>query len=245
MDFFKKIYFEARYFAKRIRPTRPIILMYHRVADDKNDPHLLCVSPENFRKHLEILKQKKNIIPLSKILDKNIPKNSVAITFDDGYADNLHTALPILKELSAPATIFIATGLLGQRFHWDDKQSSGRAISEVELKSLAIEPLVEIGSHTMTHPHLSELSRGGQKEEIEKSKKVLESIIGEQILSFAYPFGDLNQISISLVKEARYKIACAVRAESVREKSDPFSLPRFIVRNWDQKKFEKKINIFK
>src|SRR3989344_3435593 len=171
MDFLKKIYFEARYFAKRIRPTRPIILMYHRVADDKNDPHLLCVSPENFRKHLKIFKQKKNIIPLSKILDKNIPKNSVAITFDDGYADNLHTALPILKEFNAPATIFITAGVLGKRFPWDEDISSGQALTENELKKIPESSLIEIGSHTVNHPHLPELPEDTQRDEVENSKK--------------------------------------------------------------------------
>ncbi len=98
-----------------------IVLTYHRVADLSNDPQLLAVSPKQFheqicylKKHYEIVHFKDNWFPRK--------KTGVAITFDDGYADNLHAALPILEEEKVPATFFITTGGIGteQEFWWDD-----------------------------------------------------------------------------------------------------------------------------
>lgn len=239
----KRIYFEIKYFLQRLRPKKPIILMYHRVAKDVNDPHLLCVSPENFREHLRYLSQNKNIVRLSEILNRNIPKNTVAITFDDGYADNLYAALPILKEFKAPATIFITAGLLGQKFPWDDRASEGRAMTEEELRLLGRESLIEIGSHTLSHPRLPKLNAEEKKREIMESKNMLEKITGKTITSFAYPFGEYDHESLEIVSKI-YARAAAVKAEPVVN-ANIFELPRYIVRNWDKKKFQRKINIFR
>ncbi len=103
-----------------------LVLIYHRVLDLKNDPQLLCVTPENFEKQIIWLKENFKIISLSelvkKIKEKKLDDKYIAITFDDGYFDNLYYAKPILEKHKVPATIFVSTGLIGknQEFWWDE-----------------------------------------------------------------------------------------------------------------------------
>lgn len=105
---------------------KAIILMYHRVAEVNTDPWSLCVTPQHFAEHLEIVK--KHFCPTSlqhlmKALRKGkVPRRSVVVTFDDGYADNLHNAKPLLERCNVPATVFLSTGYIGQgrEFWWDE-----------------------------------------------------------------------------------------------------------------------------
>ena len=97
------------------------ILMYHRVHRTAYDPWRLCVSPEHFEQHLALL-ARENVVPLSALL--RTPRG-VAITFDDGYFDNLETALPLLEKYKLPATVFVATDILrGKEFWWDRLEHS-------------------------------------------------------------------------------------------------------------------------
>lgn len=99
-----------------------VILMYHRVAAVDVDPWGLCVSPFNFERQIQALHDSAAIVPLSAVSDIPSPSpRQVVITFDDGYADNLHAAAPVLERFAAPATVFIATDILEQRaeFWWD------------------------------------------------------------------------------------------------------------------------------
>ena len=100
----------------------PVILMYHSVRKVKRDPFALCVSPKNFERQMQIVASMAKPVPLKRMIEPNIPERAVAVTFDDGYADNLHQALPILERHGIPATIFIATGYIGgnREFWWDE-----------------------------------------------------------------------------------------------------------------------------
>jgi peptidoglycan/xylan/chitin deacetylase (PgdA/CDA1 family) len=106
--------------------TGGLILLYHRVATPDRDPQLLCVSPENFERHVQILRDRVNPVPLSEMAEDvaagRPPDGKVAITFDDGYADNALTAAPILRRYDAPATLFATTGHTNSinEFFWDE-----------------------------------------------------------------------------------------------------------------------------
>jgi peptidoglycan/xylan/chitin deacetylase (PgdA/CDA1 family) len=114
----------ARELGRRWRgDSRKFIFLYHRIASPEDDPFALAV-PENwFQDHLEILRSSCRLVSLDDILCTRAGRSSVvaAITFDDGYADNLSTAAPILRLAGIPATFFICTGCLGDihGFWWD------------------------------------------------------------------------------------------------------------------------------
>ncbi len=103
-----------------------MILLYHRVVEVSSDPHLLCVTPEHFAEHLEILRKHYRPIGLQELVravrDRSLPHRAMVATFDDGYADNLYEARPLLERHDVPATAFIATGYIGQdrEFWWDE-----------------------------------------------------------------------------------------------------------------------------
>lgn len=109
----------------RLRPGA-VILRYHRIADLSSDPHPVCVSPARFAEHLEVLKKHRRIISLRQLIGEiqngHIPSGTVVLTLDDGYADNLYQAKPLLERFDVPATVFVTTGhlRLGREFWWDE-----------------------------------------------------------------------------------------------------------------------------
>lgn len=104
----------------------PLILLYHRVSGGGPDPWSLAVTPEHFAQHLEVLRGLARPVPLRRLVGElrggRPSPRSVAITFDDGYADNLYHARPLLERYDAPATVFVASGALGRgrEFWWDE-----------------------------------------------------------------------------------------------------------------------------
>lgn len=115
----------ARWAKRRVVPSGAI-LMYHRIADERLDPWRLCVSPENFAEHLQLLRAARvrlmTVADLAASLATGVvPRRAVAITFDDGYRDNLDAGLPLLEQFEAPATLFVASGYVGFKgeFWWD------------------------------------------------------------------------------------------------------------------------------
>jgi len=105
---------------------RAVVLLYHRVTDLESDPQLLAVSPTNFAAHLEIIRD--NCRPLvlqelgAAITQKRIPHRGVVVTFDDGYADNLTIAKPLMERFQVPGTVFVSSGALDKAwpFWWDE-----------------------------------------------------------------------------------------------------------------------------
>ncbi len=107
------------------RPSA-VILLYHRVSDEGLDPQLLCVSRRNFAAQMAQLRKEYNVISLQELSDDIgrgiVPRGAVAVTFDDGYRDNLTCARPVAEEYGIPATVFVSTGYIGENreFWWDD-----------------------------------------------------------------------------------------------------------------------------
>jgi len=106
--------------------SHALILMYHRVTELGNDPHLLAVSPQHFAEQLEVIRHHGSPMPLSGLVQAlragKVPKRAVVITFDDGYADNLDHAKPLLEASEIPATVFVTAGQVGspREFWWDE-----------------------------------------------------------------------------------------------------------------------------
>lgn len=105
---------------------RPLVLLYHRIASVEFDPWVLCVSAEHFEQQLEWLGKRKVVMPLALLVEAaragRAPRHAVAITFDDGYADNLHCARPLLEDHGMPATFFLTVrNITRQREYWWDE----------------------------------------------------------------------------------------------------------------------------
>jgi peptidoglycan/xylan/chitin deacetylase (PgdA/CDA1 family) len=104
--------------------------MYHRVGERSSDPWHLCVSPKHFTEHLKILQQNYLVLSLHDLLfalkNARLPKRGVVLTFDDGYADNLWNAKPLLEKYEVPATVFITSGSLdsSSEFWWDNLEQA-------------------------------------------------------------------------------------------------------------------------
>lgn len=116
-------------FARRSLNTltpAPMILMYHRVATPACDPWDLSVAPQRFDEQMAVLRRKRTPLAMpefvSRLRDGSLPRDAVAVTFDDGYVDNLQNAKPILAKHEVPATVFLTTDRLGAQveYWWDE-----------------------------------------------------------------------------------------------------------------------------
>lgn len=107
-------------------PPGGVVLLYHRVAELASDPQCLAVSPAHFADHLAVIRHHGLPVALSDLVARSqreaVPAGAVAVTFDDGYADNLTTALPLLAAADVPATVMVSTLPLthGREFWWDE-----------------------------------------------------------------------------------------------------------------------------
>ena len=312
--------------------------MYHRVADVDSDPWLLCVTSQHFAEHLEVLRKHGYPVQVQQLnqalQDGKRLLKSIAITFDDGYADNFHNAKPLLERYDIPATVFVVSGHVGQEreFWWDElerlflqpgtlpktlqlsingspyqwelgeavnysedtyqryrrwhaeqrddpsprhslyrllykllqpllegerhkvlqellawsgaapvSRPTHRSLSVTELLTLGQGKLIEVGSHTVTHPLLSSLPLLLQQDEIRLSKARLEEIVDLPVCSFAYPYGNYTAATVDIVRDAGFFCACSAIEDTVQRYSDSFQLPRFEVQNWNGEEFEKRL----
>ena len=125
----------------RSTPTAAVLL-YHRVADLAHDTHALAVSPRAFRSQVEQLRASWQVLPLralaQAVANGEPPERGIALTFDDGYLDNLEVAAPILAELGLPATFFLSPESLAacRRYWWE-------VLEELRVRGHASQPQVD------------------------------------------------------------------------------------------------------
>lgn len=176
------------------------ILAYHKVSNDGEE---YSISPQQFSEHMQFLQQKGyTAISLAEMADafsggRALPANPIVITFDDGYADNLLNALPILEQYGLKATVFIIAGSVGQADYLNWQQAA-------ELLRRG----TEIGSHTVSHASLSQVADTQKLEEIQQSKRLLEDRLGEPVQFLAYPFGQFDPSLFPLLQQSGYRGAC-------------------------------------
>jgi FAD-dependent urate hydroxylase len=189
------------------------ILMYHGVGRVDSDPHQLWVTPERFDSQMSWLRRRGlRGVSLSELCDAAAAGDAgglFAITFDDGYANVLTDALPILVRHHFNATIFAIAGLLGGTNVWDGPPRH-RLLTGGDLNVLQAHG-VEIGSHGMTHTPLAGASGATLLEEATGSRQLLADLLGAAPRSFAYPYGSLDHAAIAAVRAAGYDYACAVK----------------------------------
>jgi peptidoglycan/xylan/chitin deacetylase (PgdA/CDA1 family) len=271
-----------------------IILGYHRVAHDPDDPWGLCVDPRTFESHIEILRRDFCPVPLGQVTEPRVGTLPVVITFDDGYADVWTDAVPILERHEVPATVFVVPAATSGSFWWDRLRAlletperlpaeldldagglrmrwtreqghpalrdmlhrslrtigsealeealagiatwsgtgeiSGRppvaVLTDEQLDGLGRHPLLEVGSHTMSHADLSVLGPEALDQEIRGSRLWLQERLGEEVESFSYPHGGLRPEVRRLVEDSGYRRACSSSSGLVQRRTDPYHLPR-------------------
>ncbi|MEN8384544.1 polysaccharide deacetylase family protein [Acinetobacter towneri] len=203
--------------------NRPRILMYHMVREHIHGAKFnkLRVKPIEFEKQIAWLKAKGfNFVTMQELQDNwgNHPEKTVAITFDDGYLDNLENAFPILEKHQAKATIYVVVdrhdrdwSTYKKAHHNSGELAREPKLSDGQVRFLAKSGLVEIGSHTMTHANLDKLTDEECLQELGQSKQQLEQMIDQLVTSFAYPFGIYSQRDVELAKQAGYRNAVTTK----------------------------------
>jgi len=140
---------------------KPLILMYHRIADEPLDRWSIAVSPTHFEEHLRVLRGTRYPLLLTDFVRHltagTLPANAVALTFDDGYVDNLVAAKPRLAGADVPATVFLATGYVDRpdEFWWDDLARLILAGTGPQVLELAIDGKAmsfDLGPEAPVHP---------------------------------------------------------------------------------------------
>jgi peptidoglycan/xylan/chitin deacetylase (PgdA/CDA1 family) len=177
------------------------VLVYHTISSPRE--HLLAdidISPETFARQLRWLATWRTVVPLVETLDPKRWRHPVAITFDDGYRDNLTVALPLLEKYSMPATVFVSVGFIGNEGY----------VSPAELRELSRHPLITIGAHGLWHRHFNLLPSNDVRVELVEARRVLEEITGKTIDLMSWPYGECDERLERLSAECGYRAAWSV-----------------------------------
>ncbi|HVU55843.1 MAG TPA: polysaccharide deacetylase family protein [Puia sp.] len=141
--------------------------------------------------------------------------------------------------------------VIGQLLQWAGLDATGRPshrmLTSEELIQMHRSPAAVIGAHTHRHPALSALTKEQQREEIFQSRDILKQLLGDKILHFSYPFGgkrDYNQDSVQLCKEAGFKLTGSNFYGQVHRWTDPWQVPRILVRDWPKAEFARYLSKF-
>ena len=223
------------------------ILMYHKVNPNPWSGGLgLKVTPQMFEWQMAYLKRNGyHTVSLGDVLDhfekgKELPPKPLVITFDDGYKDNYQYAYPILRKYSFTATVFVVAGTIGKINEFDVRaklQPKNPMMNWSEIRELAAGGIT-IGSHTLSHPHLSQLDLAVAKKEMLKSKEILEQGLRKKVQYFCYPYGDLNASLAKIVKDCGYRAATTTAQGLVMASSNSFQLKRIrIMGHYDSQRF--------
>lgn len=233
--------------------SRVVVLCYHSVRPQE---WAGSIPPELFDEHLGWLKTNCDVVPFSQIPQRvgrtENARPTVALTFDDGYADNREYALPLLTKWQLPATFFVTAGLLERDPPVLERFGSFYALGPGDVGPMDWNDLseilaagMEVGAHTYSHANLARSDPADMKREILLSKTMIEERMGVPVTSMAYPFGvrraHFNERVIEAVREAGYVSAASVLYRGVRPIDLPYSIPRFFVKRDDLKVLRLKV----
>jgi len=222
---------------RRLLGRAAVVVTFHRVQNGA-DPRGLSVSSEMFEQCCRFFKDAFHVVPLGELiarLERGRPVDRcLAITFDDGYADNFDNARPVLEALSLPATFFIVSGWMesGVWPWWDREQGiRHRWMTWTQVRELHTRGF-EIGAHTRTHVDLGRADEALAVEEIGGARRDLEERLGARVDLFAYPYGGrdhLTEANRAVVKAAGFRCCCSCYGGLAAADVDPFRLQRVAV----------------
>ncbi|MGR5146588.1 polysaccharide deacetylase family protein [Photobacterium alginatilyticum] len=235
VDHIERIYQDV--YIETLRREMPVI-MYHRFIQDESEKgvHGTYLHIEMFEKHLKLLKRMGfESLTFEDLAQNNLirrlepGKRYIMLTVDDGYADNYHLMMPLLKKYGFKAVVFVVTGETFNRWDVENPENPETQVSlmtKEQIKALADSGVVEIGGHTMSHPKLDNLSRDDQYREIIENKALLEDLLCKPLTSFAYPFGLHNEDTKSITQDVGYQFAVATNSGPLQFHQDPYQIRR-------------------
>jgi peptidoglycan/xylan/chitin deacetylase (PgdA/CDA1 family) len=224
----------------------PVILMYHSISPGDDDPFDITVRPARFEQQLRWLRRTgrsgTSVGQLLAARDRFDARRLVGLSFDDGYADFIEYALPLLQRYGFSATMFVPAGQLGKANDWDPEGPRKPVMTRPQLREIA-DAGIEIGSHGYRHRSLPDTSAAELAEEIETSRAMLRDIAGQPVGGFCYPYGHLDERAVSAVQAAGYGYGCSVwptefagqhalAREYIRQSDSPRSLWKRGLRHW-------------
>jgi len=198
--------------------------MYHSVGEPGRYGN---VTKRRLRNDIRYLEENCEIVDLPEVLEEGSQKR-VALTFDDGWDDFYENAVPVLRELNAPATVFVVSGYLNSEMMMSDEEVRDLVENQDE---------VAVGNHTKSHPHLSRI--GGEEElkrQIVGAKEDLEDRFGVDVDRFCYPSGDFDEEALDVVRQS-HEIAVSTIPRVINQDRlgsggyDKYTLPRIAAHN--------------
>jgi peptidoglycan/xylan/chitin deacetylase (PgdA/CDA1 family) len=204
------------------------VIAYHKISN-KIDFGINAVKVHNFEKHLALLSEKgyKPTTFRRIHLGEPVSEKSIVIAFDDGYEECYINAAPLLLKYNFPAVIFPITKYIGKKNTWEPffLQRNFRHLTDKQLRALS-DLGFEIGSHGKMHLYLPLLKADALYTEIKDSKISLENLLGEEVTSFCYPYGQYTNKIIDCVKKAGYKYALAAPRLFFKKQDTNFTITK-------------------
>lgn len=232
----------------RLANPRPSVrvLYYHSISDA---PVRSSVSPSVFERQMEHLERRGyHVLALTEAVRRlaaraSLPERSLVITLDDGFDDNYDHAFPILSRFGFTATVFLTASYIGtdrlptlSRTDFVPRPLSWEQVKEMHAHG------IEFGSHTLTHPMLSQIPLAQARREIAESKRAIEARLGAPAPFFCYPRGDFNDAVRRIVEAEGYLGACTTLPGPNDWRTDLFALRRTYVSRRDTAgEFAKKV----
>lgn len=216
-------------------PSLPV-LMYHSVsADPPATTRRLSVRPDALAAQLAFLRSEGfATVTFSEVAaavrnGTAPPQRTVALTFDDGYADFHDVVLPLLGRYGCTATVFVTTGWLDDAGEWRAGRPLDRMLSWGQVAEAAAVG-VEVGAHSHSHAQLDQIADRALEWELRTGKALLEDRLGRPVPALAYPFGYWSRRVREAARAAGYEAAAAVANTTVRARDDTLALPRLTIR---------------
>ncbi|WP_228555196.1 polysaccharide deacetylase family protein [Catenulispora pinisilvae] len=209
-------------------PHLPLIMMYHSIGVRPHDPNDLAVTPERFEEQMAALSRRGlrgvSVAELLAARAAGSARGLIGLTFDDGYADAVEHALPILQSFGFSATSFVLSGRIGGANEWDEG-TPWPLLDEAGIRRWA-DAGFEVGSHGAMHVALAGADPEVLRTEVADSRRKLSDLVGKPLSGYCYAYGSMDAAARSAVAEAGYDYACAIIS---RLSLGPQALPRIYV----------------
>jgi peptidoglycan/xylan/chitin deacetylase (PgdA/CDA1 family) len=219
----------------RNRSRGATFLCYHSIATE--GPRYLTISPDLFERQLSLMRRRRirggGLEALIEVADGRVSRPTAFLTFDDGFRDNHETALPLLREYGFAAFVFVLPPLLesGSALAWpemrDDLARFSATMRSVTWSMLGEmkEGGFEVGSHTLSHPHLPQLDGDELRQELWESRVAIRDRLGT-CDTLAYPFGEWSEGVAAAAADCGYRFAFTLPTVTGQRQATPLSIPR-------------------